>query len=212
MIEGEEIFESAQETGYRLCRSRESENDCQELVFSASWDLNIPHRLFVCMQNGELKTYNVEDKSSERFKVMFRRYTPMFDTDSQIEKPVNHHWDKMTTIPDRPDEMIFLLGISNKLMYTALPPPESNPYPMQPLLASTARGDIPGFIFGAPVMEISSHQSRITALSVSPAGHILASGDENGKVRLLLLRLLDEISVFKQNERQRKKHTAATNC
>jgi WD40 repeat protein len=162
------------------------------------------------MQNGELKAFNVEDKSSERFKVLFRRFTPIFDTDSQIEKTVNHHWDKMTTIPDRPDELIFLLGISQKLMYTALPPPENNPYPMQPLLASTARGDIPGFIFGSPVMEISSHQSRITALSVSPAGHILASGDENGKVRLLLLRLLDEISVFKQNERQRKKHTAAT--
>ena len=59
-------------------------------------------------------------------------------------------------------------------------------------------------------MEVSQHATRITAMCVSPAGHILASGDESGNVRLLLLRLLDEISVFKQNERRRKKQVAAT--
>lgn len=214
MIEGEEIFESAQETGYRLCRARESVQtsgeESEELVFSAIWDLNVPNRLHVCLQNGQLKVFNVEDNTSERYNVMFRRYTPVFETNNQTEKRVEFHWDKMTTIPDRPNEIIFLLGISRTLMYTALPPPENNPYPEMPLLASTARGDFPGFIFGSPVMEISSHQSRITSMTVSPAGHILASGDESGNVRLLLLRLLDEISVFKQNERRRKKHTSST--
>lgn len=211
MIEGEEIFESAQETGYRLCRSRENPTSEQvDLVFSANWDLNVPNRLHVCLQNGQLKVFNVESRTSERYNILFRRYTPVFEGNTQTEKLVSHHWDKMTTIPDRPDEIIFLMGISRTLMYTALPPPEDRPYPEMPLLASTARGDFPGFIFGSPVMEISSHHTRITSIAISPAGHILASGDESGNVRLLLLRLLDEISVFKQNERRRKKHTAAT--
>lgn len=211
MIEGEEIFESAEETGYRLCRkiSAEPENG-PELVFSATWDLNSPNRLHVCLQNGQLKVFDVDSHNCARFNLLFRRYTPVFENDSKTEKIVDTHWDKMTTIPDRPDEIVFLLGISQKLKYTALPPPEDDPYPERPLLASTARGDFPGFIFGSPVMEVASHPSRITSLCVSPAGHILASGDEFGNVRLLLLRLLDEISVFKQNERRRKKAAAAT--
>ena len=211
MIEGEEIFESANETGYRLCRNISTAQATEpELVFSASWDLNLPNRLHVCLQNGQLKVFDVDSHACSRFNILFRRYTPVFENDTKSEKVETKHWDKMTTIPDRPDEIIFLHGIARVLMYTALPPPEDEPYPDRPLLASTARGDFPGFIFGSPVMEISSHPARITSLCVSPAGHILASGDEHGNVRLLLLRLLDEISVFKQNERRRKKHTAAT--
>jgi WD40 repeat protein len=212
MIEGEEIFESAQETGYRLCRAVNEENDeARDVVFSASWDLNNPTRLLVCLANGQLKAFDIEEKTCDRYKVLFRRYSATFDMDSRAEKLIEYHWDKMTTIPDRPDELILLLGVSRTLMYTALPPPSHSPYPEQPLLASTARGDIPGFIFGSPIMEISAHNARITALAVSPAGHILASGDEVGNVKLLLLRLLDEISVFKQNERRRKKQQSASN-
>jgi hypothetical protein len=60
MIEGEEIFESAQETGYRLCRAKEdSSAPKQDAVFSAQWDLNNPDRLFVCLQNGQLRVFDV---------------------------------------------------------------------------------------------------------------------------------------------------------
>lgn len=90
-------------------------------------------------------------------------------------------------------------------MYTALPPPHEQPYPTSPLIVSTSRSDLPGYIYGAPVMEISSHNSRITAISVSNTGHLFASGDEGGSVRILLLRLLDEISSLNPNRHKSKK-------
>mmetsp|Transcript_7192 Transcript_7192/g.15644 ORF Transcript_7192/g.15644 Transcript_7192/m.15644 type:complete len:932 (+) Transcript_7192:226-3021(+) len=210
MIEGEEIFESAQETGYRLCRAKEDSSAAKDAVFSAQWDLNNPDRLFVCLQNGQLRVFDVAANTVDNFDVLFKRYTPIFDNDSSQEKRVTFHWDKMTTIPDRPDEMIFLLGISKALMYTALPPPEDKPYPDEPLLASTSRSDFPGFIFGSPVMEVASHAARVTSMAVSPAGHILATGDELGNVRLLLLRLLEDISVFNRNSQRKKKHSSST--
>jgi len=210
MIEGEEIFESAQETGYRLCRAREGGDHDTEHVFSAQWDLNDPDRFLVCLQNGQLRVFNMKDNTRDKFGIIFRRYTPVFENDITGEKQITFHWDKMTTIPGRPDEIIFLLGVSRTLMYTAIPPPEDKPYPDEPLLASTARSDFPGFIFGSPVMEVASHAARITSMSVSPAGHILATGDELGNVRLLLLRLLEDISVFNRNSQRKKKHSSAT--
>lgn len=44
-------------------------------------------------------------------------------------------------------------------------------------------------------MEIDAHRSRVTSLSVTVGGQVLASGDENGTIRLLLLRQLDMFNI-----------------
>ena len=42
-------------------------------------------------------------------------------------------------------------------------------------------------------MELWTHVARVTSVAVSQAGQILASGDEQGNLKLLMLRLLDDI-------------------
>ena len=37
------------------------------------------------------------------------------------ERTLPFHWDKMNTIPGRPNEFLFLLGPSNALLYSAIP-------------------------------------------------------------------------------------------
>ena len=124
-------------------------------------------------------------------------------------KKVSYHWDKIVTIPDRPDEIIFLLGVTKSLYYTALPG-STGPYPEEPFLAKTTRYDFSDYIYGTPVMELWTHNSRITSLSVSPFGQIAASGDENGNLKLLVLRLLDELSIsLKADQKKKRKNSPA---
>jgi hypothetical protein len=42
-------------------------------------------------------------------------------------------------------------------------------------------------------MELWTHAARVTSVAVSQAGQVLASGDEQGNLKLLMLRLLDRI-------------------
>eukprot|EP01042_Synura_sphagnicola_P035418 gene35418-45363_t len=79
-------------------------------------------------------------------------------------------------------------------MYTSLPAPIDNPYPAKPLLSSITRGDFTGFIYGTPVMQLCSHSSRVTSLATSPRGQLMASGDEHGHVRIVMLQLLQELT------------------
>lgn len=144
MIDGEEVLESAQETGYRLCVAHEDKDEGSDdfsQIFSATWDPCNKDRLYVCSQKGSLRIYNIKTKASRDFCVQFKRYTS--DSETLIEgRPVNHHWDKMVPIPERPDEFVFLLGVSKNLMYTALPGME--PYPEEPFLSKTTRSDFTG--------------------------------------------------------------------
>jgi hypothetical protein len=55
------------------------------------------------------------------------------------------------------------------------------------MLARTTRADLPDFIYGTPVLELAMHNSRVTAVASSSDGHLLASADERGYVKLLLL-------------------------
>ena len=224
MIEGEDIFEVAQETGYRLCKVHSNQTDVpqsnsgnkkpiKEMVFSASWDLNFPHRLYICLQNGQLRVFDMNTYHSDRFQLIFRAHAPVFTNDKDAERLITAHWDKMTSIPDRPNELFFLMGINKNIMYTSLPADDSDPYSTKgPALSTMTRGDMPGYIFGSPVMEIPAHPARVTALVVSPSGHILASGDERGHMRLMQLRLLDEMSIFRNNARKSKKHIAGASA
>ena len=62
MIDAEEVFESAAETGYRLCSAGHEvvedgkiEARIADRLFSAHWDANNAQRVFACTQDGMLK-------------------------------------------------------------------------------------------------------------------------------------------------------------
>ena len=59
MIDAEEVFESAAETGYRLCSAGEEVVEDgsarPDRLFSAHWDANNSKRVFACTQDGMLK-------------------------------------------------------------------------------------------------------------------------------------------------------------
>lgn len=108
-------------------------------------------------------------------------------------REMKEHWDKFALIPGRPDEFLFIMGVSNSLLYSALP--SRTPYPERPVIASTTRADFSEYIFGTPVMHIDTHSSRITALAVSLTGSMSAAGDESGFIKLLVLTQLKEFNI-----------------
>ena len=185
------------------------------------------------MQDGRLRTIDVDDLDNDEtkagynqfnfsenvrtYQLLFKRFvsnthqsfTKTEEFEYHDEKYINSHWDKMCTIPGRPDELIFVLGVSNQLLYTALPHQQHNDSnknkdvndvgeSQSPFLAINTRADYADkYIYGTPVMQISDHTSRITSIAVSPFGHMIASGDEKGLVKILMLRVLDTFSIAK---------------
>lgn len=113
MIEGEEILLAAQETGYRLCTAinQKVKYNSFESIFSVSFDLNNSNRLFICLQDGTLKVFDLEENTLQRYNIIFKNFSTIPNNLDQNEKLINFHWDKIITIPGRPDEIIFLLGI-----------------------------------------------------------------------------------------------------
>eukprot|EP01038_Epipyxis_sp_PR26KG_P005487 gene5487-7598_t len=235
MLTDNQLLHLTEETGYRLCNYDvdSSSNSSieksiiqpqQEKIFSASWDVNDPNTLYICLQNGCLKVCSLLNETVSKYDVKFNRFTALKpdqidgvamqqDKDNNSKgKVVYMHWDKMCTIPNRPYEILFLLGISQRIYYSALPGKGSirsgDIQSKQPLISSTTRGDYPDFIYGTPILAISNHKSRITSLSVSPLGHMVSSGDDMGTVKLCMLQVLDEesnIQQFKQNQRKYSK-------
>ncbi|RYG94214.1 hypothetical protein EON65_57850, partial [archaeon] len=113
MLEGDEILETAQETGYRLCVSGADipmkNQQAPSKVFSVSWDQCLPRRLWVCKQSGELEVHDLNTGQQNCYQTKFRRYVSAHDPrDRSDEKVVTTHWDKMVTIPHRPHEVLFL--------------------------------------------------------------------------------------------------------
>jgi hypothetical protein len=192
MIEDEQLLEHAQETGFRLCSKEgwvatDSIHDTWHNVFSATWDPNDSNKLFVCSQNGQLRILDISTGSSTEYHVLFRRFSPAFEGSAgDLGKPTDSHWDKMILVPNRPGEIIFLLGISKVIMYTAVPG-FPHPYPSNPMIARTTRGDSSEFIYGTPILELSPHTCRVTALATSSNGHLFASGDEKGNMKISVL-------------------------
>jgi WD40 repeat protein len=192
MIEDEQLLEHAQETGFRLCSKEgwvttDSNHDTWHNVFSATWDPNDSNKLFVCSQNGQLRILDVSSGSSKEYHVLFRRFSPAFEGSAgDLGKPSDNHWDKMILVPNRPGEIIFMLGISKVIMYTAIPG-FPHPYPANPMIARTTRGDSSEFIYGTPILELSPHTCRVTALATTSNGHLFASGDEKGNMKISVL-------------------------
>ena len=192
MIEEDQLLQFAAETGFRFCCKEGWTNQhglCEDWyrTFSATWDPNDPTKLFVCSQNGQLRIIDILYGTFKEYHVLFRQFSSATEGNGDdFGKVVQSHWDKIVLVPQRPGEIIFLLGVSKKLMYTAVPG-FPNPYPANPMIARTTRGDSPDFLYGTPILELASHSCRITALATSDDGHLSASGDEHGNVQLCVL-------------------------
>ena len=192
MIEEDQLLQFAAETGFRLCCKEGWTNQhglCEDWcrTFSATWDPNDPTKLFVCSQNGQLRIIDILYGTFKEYHVLFRQFSSATEGNGDdFGKVVQSHWDKIVLVPQRPGEIIFLLGISKNLMYTAVPG-FPTPYPANPMIARTTRGDSPDFLYGTPILELASHSCRITALATSDDGHLSASGDEHGNIQLCVL-------------------------
>lgn len=217
MIEEEQLLSYAAETGFRLCYSGGcvakdgGDSGCNK-TFSATWDPNDSNKLFVCSQNGQLKIVNIADGTSIEYHVLFRTFSPAFeDCGSDPGKAVQSHWDKLLIVPNRPGEIIFMLGVSNLLLYTAIPG-FPHPYPTEPMIARTTRGDSSEYLYGTPVLELSSHNCRVTALAASSNGHLLASGDEHGNLRISVLvhRVSECVTSFAKTKRLATRNAASS--
>ena len=192
MIEEDQLLQFAPETGFRLCCKEgwtTQHGSCEDWcrTFSATWDPNDPTKLFVCSQNGQLRIIDIYFGTYKEYHVLFRRFSSSFEGNGDdVGRIITSHWDKIVLVPERPGEIIFLLGISKVLMYTAVPG-FPNPYPATPMIARTTRGDSPDFLYGTPILELISHSCRITALATSHDGHLSASGDEHGNIKICVL-------------------------
>jgi hypothetical protein len=185
MLEGDELLELAQETGYRLCLkpSTDVENEEAKSVFSASWDLNAPlvHRLFVCLLNGELQVIDFDASSAFTYQVRFQHHiTNAADFANHSDRVTSLRFDKFTTIPGKINEIIFLLGISRSVYHCKLP--------VDGLDSAVGYG-----YGGSPILEICRHDCRVTSFAVSHNGRFLATGDETGHVKIILLQSKENI-------------------
>lgn len=196
MLEGDETFVVASETAYRLCLAPISWKDLSPHSipsFSAVW---CPDQSFssyyCCLRNGYV--YYLDTTSSHDctifnpemtppsyiYEVLFQSYTSEGHKSTDPPRRISLHWDKMRLIPGRPGEVLFLLGITQSLYYSAFPGTSSP-------LTSPIYPPTSGYTFGTPVIELVNHNGRITSLEVSSCGHMLATGDEHGYVKLMMI-------------------------
>jgi hypothetical protein len=202
MLEGNETLAIATETAYRLCESPKSWGDLcvsssSPPSFSSTWCPNIKSRYYCCLTNGYLYYLDTSVPSSPSpdiinpssypsppeplYEILFQSFSSLSEKATpETARHVSLHWDKMKLIPGRPGEVLFLLGITQTLYYSAFPG-SSSP------LASTLSRSSPGYAFGTPVIEIAHHDGRITSLEVSSCGQMLATGDEHGFVKLMMI-------------------------
>ena len=89
---------------------------------STHWDLNDSNILYIFHQNGLIqRSYNNTNKT-EYFQLYFdpeaaltSDYTTDTTTENSNQRLITTHYDKVTTIPNRKNELLFVLGISKSL-------------------------------------------------------------------------------------------------
>lgn len=180
----EDVFmHLASETGYRFCSCSDNDVADDTRFFSAVWDPNSPSSYLQCAQDGYV--YYLSGEKRQKFEIQFRRFTS--DVTSQMEqgRRVPYHWDKVSLIPGRSGDILFLLGVSKTLLYTSLPGSSS-------IIANYSSELSTGFTNGTPVVEVLSHHTRITCLAVSSHGELVVSGDEQGYIKILYIRRQDK--------------------
>lgn len=162
---------SVQETDLRLC-----EMDVPPVspsIFSASWDRCNRDTALVCHVNGVLRTEHMLARATHCYQLQFQSLE-LSGNSSTPAKAVSTHWDKMSTIPGRPGELLLVLGVSRALLHTNLPP-SSGAFAMN------------NYVFGRPALQLWAHSARITSLNVSGDGALVCTGDEAGGLRLVQL-------------------------
>jgi WD40 repeat protein len=197
MLDGDTLVQDAQPTGYKLCVCEDT--SAWDRVFAVKWSPCVsssspsssayPSSIFLCARDGKLRRYNFRTGESSTYQVMFRSFTmPMHQgaLETAPAKPVLQHWDKMECIPapagdQDVSELVFLLGVSRCIYISALPGSSS-------ALAMGTLSDSLDYVHGTSVVEMFSHEHRVTSLSVSNDGALLASGDEQGSLCVQLLR------------------------
>jgi WD40 repeat protein len=186
MIDGDEIITIASETGYRLCLREKNAEAPPSSNFSVCWCPNNPKCYYACTMDGYVNCTDTSKNSETGFEILFRKFSGTAEKIIDPGRRISLHWDKMCLIPKRPGDVLFLLGVAKCLFYSAFPGS------LSPMSASV-HSCCPGFTYGTPVMELLTHTSRITAVSVSPCGHIVATGDENGYIKMIILNRPDRL-------------------
>ena len=164
-----DIFLNAVETGYCL-REVNIDKITLEEVFYANWDCNNSNIIYVCHINGSLSIIDTTNGNFSKFRVYLK--IALNDENSTRNnfshgyEEIRYHWDKMLSIPGESSALLFLLGVSKSIMYTTIP---SGPHSE------------------SQILQICEHSDRITALTISSDGSILASGDEKGYIKLSIL-------------------------
>jgi hypothetical protein len=213
MIDGDDIINIAVETGYRISVCDDTAPKVWNNTFAVHPCPNDKWKTFICSQNGftrvidsnpnkKTTTTNLQNLKGEGdtdtpanediyFQIQFRKFSAIIvDRKAAMAlpeaRPILQHWDKMSLIPHRPGEVLFLIGVSKTLYYSAFPG-ECSSLAKSPLTAYVKRRN-PGFAYGTPVVEIMHHNARITTLEVLPkTGQFLATGDEDGYVKVIML-------------------------
>eukprot|EP01036_Dinobryon_divergens_P025046 gene25046-33558_t len=203
MAEGDEhvvsFLEEVQDTGYRLCWRTPSLHRARMVLSMLVPSLDLERIQLndrACSESASIDLNNInssdEAVSIETFVVKYKNVLGYVAANVSAEaaavvgngeRILPFHWDKMSTIPGRPHEFLFLLGPSNALLYSAVPARRST------ILDDT----FTEFIFGSPCVQLLTHPCRITALAVCARGAVLATGDERGCLRLTALSLLDSL-------------------
>ena len=189
-------------------KEKEEEKEKEENVcFSCVWDINERNAYFLTSSNGFIQRKHLQNQQIERFEILFSKFSLNFkdyligeereeergrereEEGEEVGRHCSLHWDKMRLIPGRPGEVLFLLGITQSLYYSAFPGSSSSLCLLSSPSLSTSNLDdeFIGYTYGTPVTEILTHNGRITTLEVSSCGTMLATGDENGIIKLLMI-------------------------
>ena len=93
MIEEEELFTTADETGYRICISDQPSSSFGR-IFSAHWDPTNADRMYLCAQNGFIKALQCETNESKTYEIQFRRFRTGNFKDVESSRLIKNHFDK----------------------------------------------------------------------------------------------------------------------
>ena len=64
-------------------------------IFSAHWDPNNSDRMYLCSQDGRMKSLKIETNESKIYKILFRRFRTGSLADVEPSREINTHFDKI---------------------------------------------------------------------------------------------------------------------
>eukprot|EP00898_Chlorokybus_atmophyticus_P006197 jgi/Chlat1/6579/Chrsp45S05939 len=181
------------------------EEDAPRSSVCGGWDPNDVCHVLLAGRGGEIRSCDLArgETTARRFQLCRRRRrkgrTVGEEDDGEGEGeekqlvPVGKTWRQVEMVPGRPGELLFVLEVSEKLLYVRLPEQDRAAFRFHPNDQDALhRGDVgrrdPSSGF-SQVYQLGSHASAIAAFAVAPDGLLAASAGEDGS--LLLWRLTD---------------------